>query len=58
MMEPLTNASPNQGPLAVLPLQDGSYGVIWTCTPARAAEILAFDDATYLRELQERLVGG
>src|SRR5882757_7089683 len=24
------------GPLAVLPLHDGSYGVIWTCTPARA----------------------
>ncbi len=42
------------GPLAVLPLQDGSYGVIWTCTPERAAEVLSFDDATYLRQLQER----
>jgi 2-octaprenyl-6-methoxyphenol hydroxylase len=42
------------GPLAVLPLHDGSYGVIWTCTPARAAEVLSFDDGTYLRELQER----
>lgn len=42
------------GPLAVLPLHDGSYGVIWTCNPARAAEVLSFDDATYLRELQER----
>ncbi len=42
------------GPLAVLPLKDGSYGVIWTCNPARAGEVLSFDDATYLRQLQER----
>jgi 2-octaprenyl-6-methoxyphenol hydroxylase len=42
------------GPLAVLPLHDGSYGVIWTCAPARAAEILSFDNNTYLRALQER----
>jgi 2-octaprenyl-6-methoxyphenol hydroxylase len=42
------------GPLAVLPLHDGSYGVIWTCTPARATEILSFDDRTYLQELQNR----
>jgi 2-octaprenyl-6-methoxyphenol hydroxylase len=28
--------------------------VIWSCNPARATEVLAFDDATYLRELQER----
>jgi len=42
------------GPLAVLPLHDGSYGVIWTCNPERATEVLSFDDATYLRELQER----
>ncbi len=44
----------DSGPLAVLPLHDGSYGVIWTCRPERAAQVLAFDDATYLRELQER----
>jgi 2-octaprenyl-6-methoxyphenol hydroxylase len=42
------------GPLAVLPLHDGSYGVIWACTPARAAEVLAFPDEIYLRELQLR----
>jgi len=42
------------GPLAVLPLRDGSYGVVWTCTPARAADVLSFDNNTYLRELQER----
>jgi 2-octaprenyl-6-methoxyphenol hydroxylase len=44
----------DSGPLAVLPLYDGSYGVIWTCRPERAAQVLSFDDATYLRELQER----
>jgi 2-octaprenyl-6-methoxyphenol hydroxylase len=38
----------------VLPLHDGSYGVIWTCTPTRAAEVLSLDNSSYLRELQER----
>jgi 2-octaprenyl-6-methoxyphenol hydroxylase len=42
------------GPLAVLPLHDGSYGVVWTCTPGRAAEVLSLDNNTYLRELHER----
>jgi 2-octaprenyl-6-methoxyphenol hydroxylase len=42
------------GPLAVLPLHDGSHGVIWTCNPERATEVMSFDDATYLRELQAR----
>ncbi len=42
------------GPLAVLPLHDGSYGVIWTAAPDRAREILGFDDSTYLMELQKR----
>ena len=42
------------GPLAVLPLHDGSYAVVWACSPSRAAQLLSFDDTTYLRELQER----
>jgi 2-octaprenyl-6-methoxyphenol hydroxylase len=42
------------GPLAVLPLHDGSYGVIWSSVPARATQILSFDDRTYLQELQNR----
>src|ERR1700731_2035739 len=37
-----------------MPLHDGRYGVIWACAPARAAEVLSFENATYLRELQER----
>lgn len=42
------------GPLAVLPLENGGYGVVWTCTPERAAEVLALDDESYLRQLQDR----
>jgi len=42
------------GPLAVLPLYDGSYGVIWSCTPADAAGVSSLDDDSYLRELQAR----
>jgi 2-octaprenyl-6-methoxyphenol hydroxylase len=42
------------GPLAVLPLYDGSYGVIWSSRPEQAARLLALDDDSYLRELQAR----
>jgi 2-octaprenyl-6-methoxyphenol hydroxylase len=42
------------GPLAVLPLYDGSYGVIWSCSPADAAGVLSLTDDSYLRELQAR----
>ena len=42
------------GPLAVLPLYDGSYGVIWSCRPADAAGVLSLDEGSYLRELQAR----
>jgi 2-octaprenyl-6-methoxyphenol hydroxylase len=42
------------GPLAVLPLYDGSYGVIWSCRPADAAGVLSLDEGSYLGELQAR----
>jgi len=42
------------GPLAVLPVRDGSFGVIWTAAPAHAAQILTFTDTVFLRELQGR----
>ena len=42
------------GPIAVLPLYDGSYGVIWACRPQDAAGVLSLDDESYLRELQAR----
>jgi 2-octaprenyl-6-methoxyphenol hydroxylase len=42
------------GPIAVLPLYDGSYGVIWSCRPQDAAGVLSLDDESYLRDLQSR----
>jgi 2-octaprenyl-6-methoxyphenol hydroxylase len=41
------------GPLALLPRHDGSYTVIWTLDPARAAEVLGLEDAVFLQALQQ-----
>lgn len=41
------------GPLALLPLFDGSYGLVWSKTPAEATRMLALDDTTFLAELQQ-----
>lgn len=40
------------GPLALLPLASGDWGVVWTLTPERAAEALGWDDARFIDELQ------
>ena len=40
------------GPLAVLPLADGHYTVVWTLAPERATQMLALDDAAFCAELQ------
>jgi 2-octaprenyl-6-methoxyphenol hydroxylase len=40
------------GPLAVLPLRDGSYTFVWTLAPAAAQAALALDDAAFLATLQ------
>lgn len=40
------------GPLAVLPLADGRYTVVWTLRPERARQVLALDDAAVVEELQ------
>jgi 2-octaprenyl-6-methoxyphenol hydroxylase len=42
------------GPVAVLPLRGGGYGTIWSCTPQRAAQLLALPDDAYLAALQSR----
>jgi 2-octaprenyl-6-methoxyphenol hydroxylase len=42
------------GPLALLPLFDGSYGVVWSVTPPEAIRVLALNDAAFLAELQQR----
>jgi 2-octaprenyl-6-methoxyphenol hydroxylase len=40
------------GPLAVLPLNDGRYTVVWTLAPDRAREVCALDDASFRAALQ------
>lgn len=40
------------GPLAVLPLVDGRYTLVWTRTPERAAQVLALESAAFIAELQ------
>lgn len=40
------------GPLALLPLASGDWGVVWTLSPERAREALDWDDARFLEELQ------
>ena len=40
-----------QGPLALLPFKDG-YELVWTAPHQRAQEMLAWDDAHFLHELQ------
>jgi 2-octaprenyl-6-methoxyphenol hydroxylase len=40
------------GPLAVLPLHDGSLAVVWACRPERAQQLLELDDTAYLAQLQ------
>ena len=40
------------GPLAVLPLHDGSLAVIWACRPERAQQLLELDEVTFLGQLQ------
>jgi 2-octaprenyl-6-methoxyphenol hydroxylase len=39
------------GPLAVLPTVGGGYTLVWAVRPARAAELLALDDAAFAAEL-------
>ncbi|HEV2229758.1 MAG TPA: 2-octaprenyl-6-methoxyphenyl hydroxylase [Steroidobacteraceae bacterium] len=42
------------GPLAVLPLADGTLSVIWACRRDEAPRVLGLDDAAWLAELQSR----
>lgn len=40
------------GPLALLPLHDGSWGLVWSAQPAQSARLLALSDESFLAELQ------
>jgi 2-octaprenyl-6-methoxyphenol hydroxylase len=41
----------SSGPLAVLPVAGGGYGVIWAVKPERAAELVSLDEAAFAAEL-------
>jgi 2-octaprenyl-6-methoxyphenol hydroxylase len=43
-----------QGPLAALPLADGTLAMIWACAPERAAELLSLGEREYLGQLQHQ----
>jgi 2-octaprenylphenol hydroxylase len=43
------------GPLALLPLQDGSSSIVWSRPDHEAAQLLALDDAGFLAKLQEAM---
>jgi len=40
------------GPLALLPMRDGSYTVVWTLKPERAEQAMALSDSAFAKELQ------
>jgi 2-octaprenyl-6-methoxyphenol hydroxylase len=42
------------GPLALLPMTQGRYSVVWTCLESQTAEILALSDRAFVDRLQGR----
>ncbi|RNE93968.1 2-octaprenyl-6-methoxyphenyl hydroxylase [Marichromatium sp. AB32] len=42
------------GPLALLPMTEGRYSVVWTCREDETAELLALSDADFIALLQAR----
>jgi len=42
------------GPMAMLPLNRGRYGLIWSVEDARLPEVMAWDDAEFLIQVQQR----
>lgn len=45
------------GPVALLPLADGTSSLVWTCPEARAKELLQLDDEAFLFELGSAVAG-
>jgi 2-octaprenyl-3-methyl-6-methoxy-1,4-benzoquinol hydroxylase/2-octaprenylphenol hydroxylase len=46
------------GPLAFLPLKDGSSSIVWSLPEAEAARLLDCDEAAFLAELEQAVSGG
>ncbi|MGH8258967.1 MAG: 2-octaprenyl-6-methoxyphenyl hydroxylase, partial [Steroidobacteraceae bacterium] len=44
----------SSGPIALLPLHDGSYTAVWARSPQDAAAALSLDDEGFLHQLQNR----
>lgn len=42
------------GPLALLPMTEGRYSVVWTCLSEQAEELLGLSDGAFLARLQQR----
>lgn len=42
------------GPLAMLPMTEGRYSVVWTVSEGASAELLGLSDAAFIARLQER----
>lgn len=42
------------GPMAMLPLNKGRYGLIWTVKEADLAEVMAWDEREFLLQVQQR----
>lgn len=43
----------HSGPLALLPMRNNNYAVVWTVKPAQVEDILNMQDADFLKELQQ-----
>ena len=41
------------GPLALLPLSDGRFSIVWVAAPGEAAHLLDLDDETFIRVLSQ-----
>jgi 2-octaprenyl-3-methyl-6-methoxy-1,4-benzoquinol hydroxylase/2-octaprenylphenol hydroxylase len=46
------------GPLAFLPLQDGSSSIVWSLPEAESARMLEMDETAFLAELEIAVAGG
>ncbi len=45
----------HHGPLALLPMADGRFSLVWVVAPRRAAELMLLDDAAWLAALREAI---
>lgn len=46
------------GPVAFLPLSDGSSSIVWSQPESEARRLLALDEAAFLAELEQAVTGG